>query len=231
MRPNFYNQAPRYHTAHSPYNLIDRICTPTTRDTILAGDMYHFGTKNWLVIERQENKLLLLATEVIDLHAFHKKAQDVTWAESDLRKWLNTKLFKQIFNKKEQALIEPTLLSNPRIDGKPDDPQTTDSVFLLSVEEAKKYFGIRDYYTAPYMGNWVNSLGLCGAEPHLESYHNYFIDDFLRSYSYYLRTPGLASNTVSVITHGELMLSDGDSCNITVTSKYGIRPAIWVRLP
>lgn len=106
----------------------------------------------WIVLAHQGNKLLLLSKYVIDARAFdesHPSEDDPetylypTWAESDIRKWLNdaeTGFMSVAFSSAEQAMIAEVTnktsdYGNPTVNEGGED--TTDKVFLLDYEDAK----------------------------------------------------------------------------------------------
>ena len=116
------------------------------------GDVIRFGIYKWIIVSVDRNIATLLCLNIVDEQTYSdsiptKKSlfgkvtpkNVITWAESDLRKWLNEKFIKDSFNAKEQSLILNTNLNNP---ANPDfrtkgGDKTTDRIFLLSLEEAR----------------------------------------------------------------------------------------------
>ena len=116
-----------------------------------VGDIVTFGSyeqdnksKNgkepikWIVLSNDGSQLFLLskyalAEKVIDDDF---KDYDGTWANSDLRKWLNGDFIEEAFNEAEAYVIAESELS---------DTGTTDKVFLLSYDETYKMENI--FYT------------------------------------------------------------------------------------
>ncbi|MCL1894681.1 MAG: DUF6273 domain-containing protein [Holophagaceae bacterium] len=100
-----------------------------------------FGSYKWRVLDRQGNKVLMITEDVLENCVYHNNFTSVTWETCDLRKYLNSD-FLQSFSEKEQRQIAETSIINPnnpqhRTSGGKD---TTDKVFLLSIEEAHRYF-------------------------------------------------------------------------------------------
>ena len=79
-----------------------------------------------------------------------------TWANSKVRKWLNSTFMNMVFNKKEQACIEVTTVVTPdnslwveyrkatnrKYEAVSDGRETKDKLFLLSAEEVLELCGL-----------------------------------------------------------------------------------------
>lgn len=127
--------------------------------TANVGDIINFGAyeqdsvkKNgkeeieWQVLTKEDNKLFLISTKALDCQQYNTSETNVTWETCSLRSWLNDTFLNTAFSKKEQALIQTTTVSadkNPEHDSDPGN-QTNDKVFLLSINEAEKYFATDD---------------------------------------------------------------------------------------
>ena len=120
---------------------------------MIAGDIIQFGnyeqdnnTANgkepieWIVLERDGNKLFLLSKYVLDKHCYAKKYK-VDWVDSDIRRWLNNDFFANAFDESEQMKIVDTKLDNPGLESIDiaNGESTVDKVFLLSVDEVINY--------------------------------------------------------------------------------------------
>ncbi|MCL1994939.1 MAG: DUF6273 domain-containing protein [Defluviitaleaceae bacterium] len=81
----------------------------------------------WYVLEEQVNKMLLLAKDIITKKAYHETFENITWEYCTLRGWLNNDFYKTL--KEYHANILETRT----------DLGVKDKIFLLSVEEVKKY--------------------------------------------------------------------------------------------
>ncbi|MBO4555792.1 MAG: zinc ribbon domain-containing protein, partial [Elusimicrobiales bacterium] len=127
------------------------------------------GTKRpikWQVMEiGEDGTAVLLSCYAIDNHAYHSKRVDITWAESDIRAWLNGEFYENAFSNEEKRRIIPVRLKNNDnkgeftqeyvdylkrwgIDGSSylgqewhtkGGSDTTDKVWLLSLDDMKKY--------------------------------------------------------------------------------------------
>jgi serine/threonine protein kinase len=129
--------------------------TPTPSPTVSyhVGDIVNFGRyySQWRVLDVQDGKALLLSEYVIEDRAYHgewsadtpDREYETTWAECDLRAYLNGEFLDRYFSEDERSQIAETYIVND------DNPwtwqwelyitrsggdNTTDRVFLLSVE-------------------------------------------------------------------------------------------------
>ena len=112
----------------------------------------------WIVLERDDSRVLLLSKYGIDSRRYHID-DDTTWAESDLRKWLNDAFFSQAFSADEQRKIQTTAITT---EGSVD---TNDKIFALSVDEFEQYVHNTEYTKctptacAKSNGAWTNTDG------------------------------------------------------------------------
>ena len=77
----------------------------------------------WLVLSKEENKMLVISRYGLEARRFDSSSNN--WKNSEIRQWLNRDFYNRAFNENEKKNIKP-------FDG--------DKVFLLSKEEAEKYF-------------------------------------------------------------------------------------------
>ena len=96
----------------------------------------------WLVLEQEQNTALVVSRYVLTGSAFNEEDKPVKWRESSLRAWLNRDFWSLAFTPGEQSRI----LTSPA-ENKPNfhyrtggDEPTEDKVFVLSYDEAVKYF-------------------------------------------------------------------------------------------
>ena len=83
----------------------------------------------WQVLAKEGNKMLVFSKYGLDAKRFDDDSND--WADSEIRQWLNNDFYNKAFNGNEKKSINLSNLS---------DVGTSDNVFLLSEEEAEKYF-------------------------------------------------------------------------------------------
>ncbi len=95
----------------------------------------------WIVLDVQGEKALLLSRYGLDCKRYYKDQTPVTWETSDLRVWLNGEFSDTAFNENEIGRI---LLSKIPADKNPEyntdaGNETEDRVFLLSAPEVEQY--------------------------------------------------------------------------------------------
>lgn len=123
-----------------------------------TGDVITFGTYEqdnnldngaeaveWVVLERDGNKALVISKYCIEWLPFHNTITDVSWKNSSIRSWLNSTFLNEAFTAQEKKSIISTQHTNPDFYDDSESERnwlgtTTDTVFLLSSGEADKYF-------------------------------------------------------------------------------------------
>lgn len=81
----------------------------------------------WIVVAREEDKILLLSRYIIEKKRFGASPQ---WEYSEVREWLNSDFYTSAFSSEEGSRIQRMITSTG----------TDDLVFLLSAEEARYLF-------------------------------------------------------------------------------------------
>lgn len=183
-------------------------------DTVEFGD-YH-GAVEWLVLDKQDGKVLLISKYCLDAKPYNEKYEPVTWETCTLRQWLNGDFINETFSGAEKTLICDTYLQNPDnpkwgADGGSD---TTDKVFLLSIDEAEKYFANDEARKAK-------------ATDYAKVHEIYvsIVDDGISRWL--LRLPGRNSKSATFVYNDGSINDNGSSVN---SSDYGVRPAMWVNI-
>ena len=171
----------------------------------------------WYVLSKDENAntLLLLSVYGLDNVQYHKENKDITWAECDLREWLNSEsgFWGTAFSGEEKERIESTLCKTPAMDfpgcqtvGGDD---TVDKIFLLSLDEFwDNGIGDKDEWRNVSPTPYALSQG---AEKDEWGY-----------YLWWLRTPGAEQN---VVCDGR---TGGARSSSLVNTSQLLRPALWV---
>lgn len=122
---------------------------------IKVGDTYTFGAYEqdnniangkevieWTVLAKEGMSLLLISRQALDCLRYETSYNDVTWEGCSLRKWMNSTFLNAAFSEEKQEQI---LSTNISVDNNPyystnSGNATTDKIFLLSINEVKKYF-------------------------------------------------------------------------------------------
>ncbi len=173
------------------------------------------GALEWLVIGEKDDQLLLITKDCIEALPYHNKRKKVTWPDSDIREWLNNDFIEYTFSKEEKMFISGAVLENPdnkRPGGAIGSNKTIDEVFLLSHDEVLEYFpeGF-DIYTE------LTS----SAEKNITKYEI----DGREIWWWWTRSPGLGQDMATVVNGVTFGIGDD---GLTVDTKCGVRPAMWV---
>ncbi|MCI6665248.1 MAG: DUF6273 domain-containing protein [Lachnospiraceae bacterium] len=174
----------------------------------------YLGGQNWIMLDRKGTQILLIA-EVPEEDSFYCHGQtESTWEKSRARFKLNSSYYTTYFSTSEQeATVTTTVINtNSTVYGTDGGQNTLDDVFLLSVEEAKRYFPTDD-------------------ERKLDA--SKFI--FTSKEDWWLRTPGKSAGYVAYVDAKGIIHEEGDIGwpqgsgvpSITKVQK-AVRPAMWI---
>lgn len=166
-----------------------------------------------LALDKSGKKALLVSRHALAVRYYHNGSAYPTWANSNIRGWLNFNFWWDAFTDQEQSLIARTKLSNPAYEGTEGGPDTWDRVFLLSREEAATYFsGSADRLVKPTL--YALAMGAGTADENGCCW-------------WWLRTPGAYSyDAGTVYAIGGIDHTGANVKNATIA----VRPAIWVEL-
>ncbi|MCF2669064.1 DUF6273 domain-containing protein [Faecalicatena contorta] len=192
---------------------------------------------HWFVLDREGDSLLLLSEKVIKKEPYHIADNRTTWVDCSLRHWLNHDFLQSAFTEKErQKLIKKADVINK---GNKDfhtsgGSDTKDQIFLLSLEQAIKYFSkgdperieiglLEDEGFCYYSTNCGEAKGLAT---------KYAIknkkQDADQEYSrWWLRTPGKSWERASYVDSKGVIEPSGRKVGDFDT---GVRPALWLNL-
>lgn len=182
----------------------------------------------WIVLDQRGSKVLATTKYVLDSDIFDEITNDelgivylkitsgsldthrskiLIWENSSLRKWLNNTFFEEAFNQNEAKMIETRRISwdmPEKYYDKKDElkgKSTDDNIFLLSVEEAKRYFHSDNDRICPYLKGG-------------------------KGVGWWLRTNGSIRDYIAIVdANGSI-----DGRDRYCTDKTGVRPAMWVNL-
>ena len=165
----------------------------------------------WLVLEIQENKALVISRYALDCQPYNKAYESTTWEECSLRSWLNESFLNKAFTTKEQEAILLTTVDN----SKPQQYSgwntsgginTLDKIFLLSYREVCTYFK-------------SDKLRQCASTDYALQQGSYSTSWWL------LRSPGGEQKYVLFVT------SDGSLSPYVINHIHAsVRPAMWIEL-
>lgn len=166
-----------------------------------------FGGHSWIVLDKHDDKILVLSRDVLGRHAYHTALEDMTWEQCSLRQYLNSAWLDRTLTESEKSKIAETSIENPSNPkyGIRGGNSTTDKVFLLSLQEAERYLG--------------------GSTELLKT-KNISNGEFVW---WHLRSPGEAAYVAASVTSGGLIDYHGTAADVTDATG-GIRPAMWLKL-
>ena len=187
----------------------------------------------WIVLEKKKDSILVISKNIIDVLPYDTDDYAVTWEDSSLRKWLNSKFYNIAFNKKEKSLIKKTNNKNPdnsmwNIDG---GDNTKDKVFLLSIDEAtKKAYGfssdknLHDINRRSAPTEYAKAQGIKKMYKKDENPTSSNVGSF----GWWLRSPGKGTHYAATVTAAGAVYETGDP--VYTENKSGVRPAMWLKL-
>ena len=199
--------------------------------SIKMDSIISFGSYDWRVLYLQNDKALILTENIVDKRLYNNEKENVTWATCTLRNYLNN-VFLNMFTIAEQRRIEETRIFNNdnfwyKVKGGSD---TIDKIFLLSLEEADKYFGNSGDYQnkirkkTDVLSNWVqNNDGHCINNNDNKNRVAYLNNEICW---WWLRSPGHDNCNAAFVCKDGCVDVDGRS----VCSEGGVRPALWLNL-
>ena len=183
----------------------------------------------WIVLDKKDDKMLLLSKYVLDEMPYHEEYVDVTWETCAMRSWLNEDFYKTAFTSTEQQYIAETYLineDNPEY-GTDGGNNTYDKVFLLSIDEATTYFDSDPDATDPTRRAKVTEyIWWCSS----------IIREYYGNGNWCLRSLGEYWDKVTNVKVDGSINSEGDY--FVESQRYGgyiaipagVRPAIWVEV-
>lgn len=207
-------------------------------DTVYFGKYEQDGNKKngkekieWQVLEKKGNKAMLISKMLLDVQPYNngnrEASKAITWEKSTLRKWLNKKFIKEAFSSKEIKKIQNSKIKNKDNEdfGSKGGKDTTDKVFLLSIDEAENYFKTDENSIAQITNYGIKRIAkVLGMSEktvkkiHFEKSNNWW---------YWLRSPGNGQNRAVFVKNDGGFYYSG---NYVTDETLGCRPVLWVEL-
>lgn len=166
----------------------------------------------WRVLDKRQNRLLLMSEKSLDEKPYNMKAVDVTWETCTLRDWLNNTFVHEAFSSDEKSVIIRTELVNEDNAeyGTDGGSNTFDDVFILSFNEVKIYL--------------PEEASRLGSETTFAIFQYDKLNvDFP---TWWLRSMGIDNKRAMTVSETGDIMTDGSF----VEFNEPIRPAIWVDL-
>ncbi len=198
-------------------------------DSVETGDIVAFGMYEqdnnfangkepieWVVLDKQDGKCLLLSLNALDSQEYNKTYTIEPWETCSLRNWLNDTFLRKSFCEEERkkiSAVSVTSDNNPKYNTDPG-MDTTDTVFLLSISEADRYFS-------------EDSKRECRPTAYAEAQNYLYQKDGYCAW--WLRTPGNEERDAAYICNDGSINYDGAG-GAHISSCHGVRPALWIEL-
>ncbi|MBO4562389.1 MAG: hypothetical protein J5772_02120 [Clostridia bacterium] len=223
---------------HDSSELVAKIATERLKDAEI-GSTVLFGAYpqgritskektpvEWIVLDKDGSKLMLITKDAVDAlpymrYDYERQNMNVTWSNSLLREWLNDTFLKTAFNEGESRMVQRTrLVTN---DGGSGTQVTVDKVYVLSTQEANKYFAddeARKCYATKY------ALGFGAYRSSIDN-----------TCLWWLRTPNTEDvEMVEIVDESNIryrVFCIGTAGQIIyagheILNTYGVRPVVWV---
>ena len=191
-------------------------------DKTIRHDKIRVGKHNWLILDKQDGKTLIITEKIIEKREYHQEVGKITWETSDIRRYLNGKFYES-FNEADRVQIIEVRNENPENpwDGTDGGNATTDNVFLLNIDEIIKYFGDSGQLTANPTGPkgeswWFNDQYNADRSAKFGSKNAWW---WLRSPGYINCRAAYIAKNGNIHLHGEPVKSRNG----------GVRPALWLK--
>ena len=228
----------------------DNIYFGTYQQSSDGNGSYNTDPIKWRVLENADGQLFLLSDQNLDVFQYHTESESVTWETSAIRSWLNgygadsntggdngtdytnTNFIDAAFTEDEQNAIADTYVYNATQSDGTSNPNpnystaggvnTTDKIFLLSIEEALK----SDYgFSSSYDDTYENSGRVSLNTAYVASHHGMSsvgVADF-----WWLRSPGILDDSAAIVDSLGFLSRIG----ITVdNNRVAVRPAFNINL-
>jgi len=209
---------------------------------VQIGGKLIFGGYEWRVLDIQGGAALVITEEVTEKRVYHNSLADVTWAQCDMRKYLNSEFYDKFTADERSQIITVTNKT-------PDNPwfgtcggeDTQDNIFNLTIEDVVcKYFG--DSSNLLYNRGKNQTYWFQRKDPN--NFKRIALYNGIPA-KWHLRTPGRYQNRVACIGADGGNPRISGSAHITGNPVYvdpssgkkthiwdfmGIRPALWLSI-
>jgi len=180
-----------------------------------------FGGIEWLVLEKKEDRVLLLSRFVLFDRKYNDELASTTWEISSIRSYLNNEFFNSFAPEERERIAETKVINDDRMYqfafGElwiriqdwpvPAGNDTYDRVFLLSYDEQRGFFA----------NDSDRRARMTDDHPKHDSGYDHWW--------WWLRSPGGCTFTAAVVsTEGQ------DIAGYEVIREIGVRPALWLYL-
>ena len=183
-------------------------------------EIIEFGGFYWIVLDEQYDRTLVISEKAIFARRFHQAFEAVTWENSEIREHLNGE-FLESMSPQDQERIAVTAITN---DNNPwfgvyGGNDTSDKVFLLSIEEVVNFFGDRDELAYPLDRSLIFDYRQKRIAITTEGWLA----------NWWLRSPGHIPMSAAFVRNDGVIVVSGVAVDDVFLSLY-VRPAMWLYL-
>ena len=209
---------------------------------------------NWRILDKNDKgQYLVISEKVLEPKPYNTTRIEVTWETSTIRSWLNgyggsyntvgndyasDNFIDTAFTDEEKAKIIPYNITEHSDSSLPtpsdNDNATMDKIFLLSIEEAKKYFADEDDRSADATDYAIKNNIIRVTACEAMGYCHW--PKYKKRTFWWLRSQDTLSKTYAAIVSNLGNFSDAivdynAEIEPTKPERYdGVRPAMWVQL-
>lgn len=214
------------------------------RKVVVLGS-YNGEPIEWIVLDSIGNEALLISKKVLaaaPYNACYNEDRGTRWEESTIRQWLNNDFIAQALADYENKIKISRVIADKSPEfGTESGNDTEDKVFLLSIEEAKKYFNIAKYdaqelsdvHYIGYATGFATEMEIKANDTSLWCYgcdDDDECEDTDADYGsccWWLRTPGESNGYAACIANAGYVDYEGYHVS---SNHIGVRPAMWISL-
>ena len=104
------------------------------------GDIIEFGDYTWIVLDKTEDTMLIITEDIVEERAYNEELGKITWENCTLRTYLNEEFYEGFSEEEQEMIVETTLINSDNSEyGTDGGNDTTDKIFLLSLDEVEEY--------------------------------------------------------------------------------------------
>jgi len=210
-----------------------------------VGDVVHLGKVSfidyygghfsddigWRILGIEADHVLVISENVIDIRLYNNEDEGTSWEKSDLRRWLNLDFWAGLPEDMKKLTLTTQVVNDDNPDsGTAGGVETEDKVFLLSMDEAEKYFSSdRDRQSG------IN-LTAETIEKIKDGFHINLKDDVAEfgGIWWWLRSPGSNTHLAAYVGGDGIIYSLGmwvhasGAYGTSIGDGGGVRPALWL---
>lgn len=169
----------------------------------------------WFVLSKKDGRLLLWSVYALDARPMNDEAEEVTWADCSLRRWLNDSFRSKAFTDAELALIPKSTMKNENntVSGAKGGRTTEDQIAVISYRELLEYGSANPklVYVHAYPTEYAVMQGV---DRHSE----------YGTCKWWMRTPGVNGKTACYCDMAGIPLYN----SVVTNREIGVRPILWV---